>query len=269
MDSAFVASMDPASSLPAWLRPERDADAAREGLLRCDSPLRQMETQLSTAHPPEADQAAPVAPAAPAGPATAASSKGEASEGRLAWRDNIPTTASSAPPYPTWLSPDLDAMQQLNPGAYAPGQAPARPVFAAAPEQPTRQAQFHLRRAEPGDNIVLMSRNDKAFAQPRRTQARAGAGAGSGAGSGRGAVASAGSATNAVGITAPWGAHSSTGDSVTLAVGEEESGWEAEHATAKLPKLPPTSGRLGLTLAETIYARVATYEPQAQRSWHD
>ena len=278
------------AALPDWLLPEHDDTAAKQGVLRPDafpdrSPvsntsfgsarqqqlppssyasLDAVKSGLSHARHAErraAVQAALSGTAGGGGPAMAVQAADPAALAATAnWAAPIPATTPEAPSYPLWLAPELDVLAAVNPGAFPlaplpppPGKLDPALSAAAARDRPAEKV-FHMQRAEPGDSLIVMSRNERpgwpstaaasAGATPPRAQAQAGAGR------------AGGNDTRA--------ARGFGGPSFDGWDGDGGSG-EPVSSDGYVPK--PMPAVRGNTIADTIYARVATYEKDARRGW--
>lgn len=285
---------DPMAALPDWLLPENDAIATKLGVLRPDPfPDRPGGNNTAGTQPPPRNYAAVdvVNTAITASrreerhaAVRAALSGGRAKVGEeeeagiptsylprpaplelrsmgatagaappsgedVNWSAPIPAVDFDAPSYPLWLAPELDSVPGLNPAAFplAPLPPPAprlHPGLAAdlssARAEPEKV--FHMQRAEPGDSLVVMSRNERP----------------SWASSPPGAPAQA--------TRAQWGGAPAQYDDYYG--GQEEAAPAARAVGGHVPKPMPSAPLRGLTIADTIYARVATYEKDARRKWN-
>ena len=284
------------AALPDWLLPEFDSTAAKQGVLRPDAfpdrspgaggaasntfggsaPRRQqlppssyasldaVGTGLTKARRDERRAAVQLALSGVEGGSGAAAGQAAVDATALAatanWAAPIPATQPEAPSYPLWLAPELDVLEAVNPGAYPLAPLPAPPgkldpalSAAAARDRPVEKI-FHMQRAEPGDSLLVMSRNERP-GWPVASAAAGAANAARGGGQAGAGRAGGGGSAGARGFGGP------SFDDWSGEYGIEE----AAAGDGYVPK--PMPAIRGNTIADTIYARVATYEKDARRGW--
>jgi hypothetical protein len=278
-------------ALPDWLLPEFDDSAAKQGVLRPDAfPDRSPSAGVAGSNtfsgsqrqqlPPtsyasldavasgltkarSAERHAAVQLALSGGSEGASGGQDAVDATALAatanWAAPIPATQPEAPSYPLWLAPELDVLAAVNPGAFPLAPLPAPPgkldpalSAAAARDRPAEKI-FHMQRAEPGDSLLVMSRNER----PGWPVASAGAVAANAPRAGGQPSGSRAGGGNA-------GARGYGGPSFDDWSGDGGSG-EAPAGDGYVPK--PMPAIRGNTIADTIYARVATYEKDARKGW--
>ena len=283
------------AALPDWLLPEFDSTAAKQGVLRPDAfpdrspsaggaasntffgtaPQRQqlppssyasldaIGTGLTKARRDERRAAVQLALSGAEGGSGAAAGQAAADATALAatanWAAPIPATQPEAPSYPLWLAPELDVLEAVNPGAYPlaplpppPGKLDPTLSAADARDRPVEKI-FHMQRAEPGDSLLVMSRNERP-GWPVASAAAVAANAPRAGGQAAAGRAGGGSS----------GARGFGGPSFDGWSGEGGGG-EAVAGDGYFPK--PMPAIRGNTIADTIYARVATYEKDARKGW--